>query len=259
MSCPLCTRRKARRQCPALGKQICAVCCGTKRLSEIRCPPDCGYLSASRAHPPAVVQRQQQRDLTVLLPQLQGLSQPQSRLMLLIGSLIARHTPQDLQTLRDADIADAAGTVAATLETSRRGLIYEHRPTTQAAQHLADDLKRMLAELGQDPRALDPQAGAGPSGGTPPAAERVAPSRLEHDAAVALRRIEQGARDALSPPARPTGPMGPMSPMSNHEASEAGDRHSRYRDLLVRVLKSTPPGADEAPRAPAPTSNIIIP
>ena len=50
MRCPICQTRPAKRQCPARGDMICAVCCGTKRLVEIRCPSDCGYL-ASR--PPA--------------------------------------------------------------------------------------------------------------------------------------------------------------------------------------------------------------
>ncbi|MCK7478268.1 MAG: hypothetical protein M0C28_13315 [Candidatus Moduliflexus flocculans] len=38
MDCPLCRQRAARRRCPALDRDICAVCCGTKRLAEIRLP-----------------------------------------------------------------------------------------------------------------------------------------------------------------------------------------------------------------------------
>ncbi len=53
MTCPLCSQRKARRACPALGHQICAVCCGTKRLTQIPCPSDCVYLASAREHPPA--------------------------------------------------------------------------------------------------------------------------------------------------------------------------------------------------------------
>ncbi|HYT73137.1 MAG TPA: hypothetical protein VEL79_00190, partial [Vicinamibacterales bacterium] len=59
--CVLCSARAAKRACPALGREICPSCCATKRLVEIACPPDCGYLSAARAHPAAVVQRQQDR------------------------------------------------------------------------------------------------------------------------------------------------------------------------------------------------------
>ena len=49
MLCPLCGKRNARRACPALGHLICAVCCGTKRLTEIACPSDCGYLATARS------------------------------------------------------------------------------------------------------------------------------------------------------------------------------------------------------------------
>lgn len=233
MSCPLCGRRKARRQCPALGRQICAVCCGTKRLTEIKCPSDCGYLSASRAHPPAVVVRQQQRDLTVLLPMLQGLSDGQSRLLLLMGNLIGRHSPQDFQTLRDEDIAEAAGAVASTLETSERGVIYEHRAATQPAQRLAEELSQLLAEIGRDTEALA-QPGPDAAAGAPSRIERVprsSPARLQRDAAVALRRIQEGAR-----------------------AGAAGS--ASYRELLARVLKARP---GEPEPSPGSTSNLILP
>src|SRR5207247_6809666 len=43
--CPLCGTRRARRGCPALSQQICAICCGTKRLVQIQCPSDCTWLA----------------------------------------------------------------------------------------------------------------------------------------------------------------------------------------------------------------------
>ena len=61
--CPLCGVRKAKRDCPALGQRICAVCCATKRLKEINCPDTCVYLASARSHPAAIVQRRQERDL----------------------------------------------------------------------------------------------------------------------------------------------------------------------------------------------------
>jgi len=47
-TCPSCDARKGKRSCPALGGLICPRCCGTKRILEIRCPPDCRYLSHER-------------------------------------------------------------------------------------------------------------------------------------------------------------------------------------------------------------------
>jgi hypothetical protein len=128
MICPLCARRKARRDCPAIGQAICSVCCGTKRLVEIRCPATCGYLSAARDHPASVVRRQQERDVARLLPTLQRLTERQHQLFFLIHSVIARHSPDGFVRLIDNDVADAAGALAATLETAERGVIYEHVP-----------------------------------------------------------------------------------------------------------------------------------
>ena len=171
MLCPLCNHRKAKRACPALNRQICAVCCGTKRLVEINCPSDCGYLSSARSHPPAVVQRQQEMDRAMLLPLLQGLSERQARLFLMLAALMSKHQSEGLQKLVDDDIAQATGALASTLETAGRGIVYEHRPASVAASRLMTELKTMVDEVVKN-----------------------AGSALERDAAIALRRIEHAAK-----------------------------------------------------------------
>jgi hypothetical protein len=162
-----------RRACPALGQQICAVCCGTKRLVEINCPADCVYLATARTHPPAVVQRQQEQDRARLLPLLAGLSERQARLFLMLAALIARHQGEALQKLVDDDIAQAAGAHAATLETAGRGIVYEHRPASLPAGRLLAELKTLVAEMSRE-------------GG----------SALERDAAIALRRLEGASKQS---------------------------------------------------------------
>lgn len=217
------------------------MCCGTKRIVEIRCLSDCGYLSAARSHPAAVVQRRQQRDLARFVPALQGLTDRQSRLLLLLASFIARHAPQDFQTLRDQDIADATGTLAATLETATRGVIYEHRARTQPAQRLADELKRGLEEIMGQPEALDQ------SEGEPEALhDRISTSGIarqgarapgiDQDAIVALRRIEQSAREMRQ----------------ELDGSDTG-----YRDLLGRLLNAR--ASDEASAPTNRSGGLIIP
>lgn len=172
-TCPLCGQRKAKRACPALGRQICAVCCGTKRLVEIRCPADCVYLASARTHPPAVVQRQQERDRGLLLPLLQGLTERQARLFLLFGAAISKYKDAALQRLVDDDIAQAAEALAGTLETADRGIVYERQPNSLAAARLMADLKSMLSELSKEGRSAS----------------------VERDAAIALRRIETGTKE----------------------------------------------------------------
>jgi hypothetical protein len=164
--------RKPRRACPALNQTICAVCCGTKRLVEIQCPDDCVYLTSAREHPAAVVKRQQEHDVSVLLPTLQGLTERQYQLFFLFQSLIARHTPEGFARLVDDDVADAAGSVAATLETAARGVIYEHAAQSRPAQRLAGEMTAMLAEMRQQGAKV-----------------------YDREAAVVLRAIEKGARE----------------------------------------------------------------
>lgn len=174
MACPLCNQRPAKRQCPALGQTICPVCCGTKRLVEIRCPADCPYLAASKKHPPASVQRQHELDVALMLPAMAGFTDRQSRFFFLFQSLLVRHRSDPLRPLLDEDVAEAAKVTAATLETSARGVIYEQSAATLNAQDLSAGFRRAFGEIVEQV--------SGPR--TP----------LEKDAARALRGIEEAAR-----------------------------------------------------------------
>ncbi len=147
MSCPLCGRGKPRRACPALAQTICSTCCGTKRLSEIQCLPDCGYLASSREHPAAVVRRQQGEDVARLLPFIRTLTERQYQLFFLIHSVIAGQIGEGLTRLVDESVAEAAGALAATMETASRGVIYEHAPQSIPAQRLVSALKGLLVQL----------------------------------------------------------------------------------------------------------------
>ena len=213
MKCPLCGRQKGRRLCPALGEQICAVCCGTKRLTEIRCPADCSYLASAREHPPAVIMRQQQRDMGLLVHAMRDLNQRQAELFFLVLTFIARYDPPELQPLVDQDLAEAAAALAATLETAARGVIYEHRPASPAAARFLTELKPVLAEAGQ---------GAG--------------SSFDRDAAVVLRRLEQGVHDV--------------------PAEDRGNRRA-FLALLGRVIAPAAAQAGAPPTAGPP--RLIVP
>lgn len=172
MLCPLCGTRRARRGCPALAKEICAVCCGTKRLVEIQCPSGCTWLASAREHPAAVVVRQQQRDVALLVQCLRDFSERQSQLFLLVASVLVRYEPLELQPLIDDDVAEAAAAMAATYETGTRGVIYEHRPASLPAERLATALKSVLAAAGEN-----------------------LGSAFDRDAAAVLRRVEEAVHE----------------------------------------------------------------
>ena len=170
--CPRCGTRRARRGCPALGQQICAVCCGTKRLVQIPCPADCAYLATAREHPPAVAVRQQQQDVELLMHGMRDLSERQSQLFFLINDFLQRYEPPELHSLIDDDVIEGVAALAGTFETAARGVIYDHRPAALPADRLATTLKPLIVE-------------AGTGGG----------SAFERDAVVVLRRIGEVAHE----------------------------------------------------------------
>ena len=169
--CPLCGIRRARRGCPALRQQICAICCGTKRLVEIQCPADCPWLASAREHPPAAAVRQQQRDIASFVQFVRDFSERQSQLFFLISTFLLGYEPPELQPLIDDDVAEGVAALASTFETASRGVIYDHRPASLPAERLIAELKPMLLDAGR---------GAG--------------SAFERDAAVVLRRVEESVR-----------------------------------------------------------------
>jgi hypothetical protein len=220
MLCPLCRTRKAKRSCPALNQSICAVCCGTKRLTEINCPATCSYLSASRTHPPAVVQRRQERDLRFLLPLLAELTDQQYHVLLFFQGLIVQHATAAVPSLTDSDVAEGTTALAATLETAGKGIIYQHQAASLPAQRLVTRLEAAFQELTK-------KAGS-------------ATAAIERDAAIALRRISKAANEARK--------------------GLPGDEEPVYVNLLGRLMSGARAVPGEAePGEPESGGRLIIP
>jgi len=176
VTCPLCGQRKAKRNCPALHNSICTVCCATKRLTEIDCPPDCVHLVSSKAHPSATAKRQQEADVAVLLPSIRELTERQYQLFFLFQNVIAQARPEGLSRVTDLDVAEAAASLAGTLETAARGIIYEQPPHSPTARRLADAFKTLMEQVREQGATL-----------------------FDREAAITLRAIEQGARTVAGP------------------------------------------------------------
>jgi hypothetical protein len=214
--CPSCRERKPKRSCPALSATICTVCCATKRQVEIACPADCVYLSSAKSHPPAVVQRRQERDVAFVLPLVSDLTEAQYRLLVLLQSVTVAQAQSSIPPLFDEDVAEGASAAAATLETAGKGIIYQHQAVSVPAQRLSSEFARVIAEIA---------ASAGSQ-----------QSRLERDAAAALRRLEQGARTAAK--------------------MLAGDEAPVYLKLLGRMLQ--PAAGQTKDETPTPSSGLIV-
>lgn len=135
------------------------------------------------------------------------LSELQLQLFFLLASLIVGYRPEGIVRLADADVADAAGAMATTLEAADGGLIAQVAGTSQVSEGLRRQMDTLIAELGK-------QTGSG----------------FAREAAVVLRGIERGAqhqspgigpsessyldllRRVLPPPAEEQG-AGPGSPI----------------------------------------------
>jgi hypothetical protein len=48
--CSHCRQRKAKRPCPALGSDLCPLCCGRLREKELHCPPGCSFLTRHKPY-----------------------------------------------------------------------------------------------------------------------------------------------------------------------------------------------------------------
>jgi len=140
-ACPLCRQRKGKRACPAKGELICAACCGQKRRIEIDCPEDCVWLGA---HAGAWEGRETERtrDLRRLAPHLEGLSDPQARLLFL--SLVGVTALRGRRALDDELLLEATAALRKTVETREKGILYEHPAEDLRAQGLVPELRGLF-------------------------------------------------------------------------------------------------------------------
>jgi hypothetical protein len=169
--CSLCRKRPAKRACPAVHQTICSVCCATKRLVEIACPQDCRFLDSAHKHPAAVVRRQIDHDLSLLMATIGRLSEQQLQLFFLLQSMVLSHKSEGIGRLSDSDVALATGALAASLETASKGVIFEEATASVTAEGLRRALKPIVEEITK-------------SGG----------SRAEREVAAVLRGMERGAQ-----------------------------------------------------------------
>jgi hypothetical protein len=193
-----------------LRASICTICCGTKRLVEIACPETCPHLASARDHPAAVVRRQQEQDVAALLPTIRHLTERQQQLFFLAHSVIARFKPEGFTRLVDDDVAQAAGAVAATLETASRGVLYEHTPASLPAQRLARDITAMLAELRSQGAKI-----------------------YDGEVAIALRAIERGARETRKPGSEDTVYLSRMARLLHVRSQPAAEEAAKPSSSLI--------------------------
>ncbi|MFI5322931.1 MAG: hypothetical protein ACHQ6U_05240 [Thermodesulfobacteriota bacterium] len=151
MKCISCGNRKAKRYCPALRASICPVCCGEKRGVEINCPLDCVYY----------VEGQKQQQLKVMYQRLRKegavsyvrraeLYNRNPEVFAKIEKIFA-HAFRVNSKLRNEDVVSALGLVKSTLDTEKKGLIYQHQSENSFANELSTRLLIALTDLKDSP------------------------------------------------------------------------------------------------------------
>jgi len=133
-----------------------------------------------------------------LVPRIADLTDAQSQLFLLAQALVVKYAKEASPAPIDIDVVDGISSVAATLETAAKGIIYEHRAVSIPAQRLATEVSAAIRDLAG-------RAGAGAA-------------QLERDAATALRALERTAREA------------------SREASDASRPEASWLALASRVM-----------------------
>jgi hypothetical protein len=131
--------------CPAVGGEICPLCCGREREVTLNCPLDCVYLQEARKHErgaevnPDQFPNQDIRLSDTFLRDNEALLVATGRAVLQAGL----ETPGAV----DSDVAEAIGALIRTYRTLESGLYYETRPENTVAAEISRRIQAAVAEF----------------------------------------------------------------------------------------------------------------
>ncbi|HEY3455234.1 MAG TPA: hypothetical protein VGK64_11580 [Bryobacteraceae bacterium] len=129
--CKICGKRRARRHCPAVHGDICAICCGTEREVSLSCPLECEYLQeAHRREKPVPIDDTQIPDPDIAVTE-EFLRDHEELLLFCMVSLV--EAALRISSATDADALEALDALIKTYRTTESGLLYETRPVNTIA------------------------------------------------------------------------------------------------------------------------------
>src|SRR4051812_12027433 len=145
MLCKICNTRRPRRQCPAVGGEICSQCCGREREVTLNCPLDCEYLLESRKHDrPETVDPDTLPNLDIRVTDT--FLRDHEPLLVALGQAVlfaALETPGAV----DFDVREALAALIRTLRTLESGLYYETRPENMVAAEIGRRIQASITEF----------------------------------------------------------------------------------------------------------------
>jgi hypothetical protein len=144
LPCKICSKRRAKRYCPGVAGDICAVCCGTERENTVDCPLDCEHLQIARQHEhlkPLTPEDVPNQDIKVSEDFVRE-HEP-----VVMWLTIALKRSMDQERAVDVDAREAIGAMIQTYRTRESGLIYETRPANPYAAAIQQALRQSVEDL----------------------------------------------------------------------------------------------------------------
>ncbi|MDQ2712962.1 MAG: hypothetical protein M3Y24_12180 [Acidobacteriota bacterium] len=142
--CKLCGKRRARRACPAVHGDICAICCGTEREVSLSCPLECEYLQeAHRREKPLSVAEDQISYSDVMVSE--EMVRTHEELLLFCVYALVQAALRTSGAI-DADVMSALEALIQTHRTLESGLVYETRPENMVALAVQRSFVASLAD-----------------------------------------------------------------------------------------------------------------
>lgn len=149
-TCPRCSKRPAKRNCPALRTKICAVCCARERMIILACPEYCQYLQDARARSAERESALRAKD-EAYIKASQSVTQRTLPLLLVIeAAVVNAHRGaegDEVRDLKNTEILESFENAIKNLQTEESGLIYEHQAASPRVEEVSRRIRVALDEF----------------------------------------------------------------------------------------------------------------
>ncbi len=151
MKCVLCEKRKPKRYCPAKRTSICPVCCGEKRGVEINCPLDCTYYVEGLKHhqQKMMYQRIKKEGAKSYVRKAELYKHNPGFFAQLEKGFVSIFRAD--KSLTNRDLTSGLDMAKKTLETEKKGLLYQHQSGNSYADEISNHVLRIVGEYKDNP------------------------------------------------------------------------------------------------------------
>ncbi len=151
MKCVLCEKRKPKRYCPAKRTSICTVCCGEKRGVEINCPLDCPYyVEGLKHHQQKMMHLRIKKEGVKSYVRKAELYKHNPELFAQLEKGIVSIFRAD-KSLTNRDLVSGLDMAKKTLETEKKGLLYQHQSCNHYADEISNHVLGIVSEYKDNP------------------------------------------------------------------------------------------------------------